>query len=530
MRQKSENPPPPEPRFTGLGDLPYQGRDAVRHDGGFAHKVGGQWRHLTATEFMRDVTSVAKGLVAAGVSAGDRVVLACGTRYEWALIAFAVWAARGVLVPVHPSCPVARLQHLLRDSLPAAVIVENERHARAVAGIRHEFPGLARIWRLDDSLGTDPDSGLNTGLKTIMTAGAYMDPSAILLRRQETKRDDIAVIAHPATTERGSPCAALTHGNLLACAENLIGRAQPLLDAVPAGEAGTLMHLPLAGTFGQSMLIAGVMARVHIGFPPRGSSLLHETRGFAPTILLARPSFLERVHGIEHAIEHEKSNMPGWDNLGAFNSATEHAIEMSKGGRRGLWRRVSHAMHGWLYTRIRDHLGGQVRFIVCSGAVPERMTHFFTGVGMPVLQGFGITETAGPFTLNVGGESPAGSTGRPIPGMQVRISSLGEVEVRGAAVFRGYWSSPESARTAFREGWLATGVSGRFVSDGSLVVEHGPRRRAHTVAAPSGTAPALPPPDDWRADSRRARHARPASAPPEEPRPPLPRSGGLPRR
>ncbi|CAM4303166.1 AMP-binding protein [Nocardiopsis rhodophaea] len=469
MRDRRAHPFPWTLRFHGLSNLPYQ-TATTPAEGGFAYRADGEWEYIAAHEFASGVTAVAQGLIATGIEPGNRVVLACGTRYEWALIAFAVWAVRGVLVPVHPACSPARLQFIVRDTSPRAVIVETRRHLRAVADIHGELNALTRVWRLD---GLQPDSAepsRGSGLRAIVSAGAYMDPSAVLFRRQDTVREDFAAIIHPPTTALSSHGVVFTHGNLLAAAEGLVDRLYPLLDEAPDEPPATLLHLPLTGVFGQTVLIACVMARIRVGLPHRRTPLRREISEFRPVFLFTRQRLLDQVCSVERAIAVEKSKSPGWDNLRAFESAVDHAVEYGKAGRKGIARRVSHAMHEWLYSRIRERFGGRLRFIVGVEPLPQRLTHFYTGAGMPVVHGFGILETGGPFTLDIGGSHGPDSVGLPLPDVQVRPAPDGGIEVRGPQVFREYWNAPERTRHAFDDGWLRIGIEGRLGTDGALVL------------------------------------------------------------
>ncbi|CAM3995708.1 AMP-binding protein [Nocardiopsis gilva] len=467
MRDRRAHPFPQRMRFHGLSDLPYQ-TGTSPSEGGFAYKADNEWEYIAAHEFASGVTAVAQGLIATGIVPGNRVVLACGTRYEWALIAFAVWAVRGVLVPVHPACSPARLQFILRDTSPSAVIVETRRHLRAVADIHGDLNTLTRVWRVDGPQpdGSEPTRG--SGLRAIVAAGAHMDPSVVLFRRQDTVREDFAAILHPPTTARASHGVVFTHGNLLAAAGGLVDRLYPLLHQAPEAPPATLLHLPLTGLFGQTVLIACLMARVRVGFPTTRSLLLREVSEFRPAFLFTRQRLLDHVYGLERAVEVEKSKNPGWDNLRAFEDAVDHAVEYGRAGRKGLARRVSHAMHEWLYTRIRSRLGGRLRFIVGIEPLPERLTHFYTGAGMPVVHGFGTLETCGPLTLDIGGRNGPESVGLPLPDVQVRPALDGGIEVRGPQVFREYWNAPERTRDAFHDGWL------RLDTDGALFLPPSP--------------------------------------------------------
>ncbi|WP_017617771.1 AMP-binding protein, partial [Nocardiopsis gilva] len=438
----------------------------------------GGWEHVAAGEFLSEVTSLAKGLIAAGVGAGDRIVVVCGARYEWALVAFAAWVVRAVVVPVPSSASAERLRHVLRDCGPAAVVLEDGRHAGTVAGISAELTELARTWRLDEG-----------GLEAIARPGAYMDPTAVRFRREETRRGDPAVIAYPVGRVVRARGAVLTHGNVLAAAEGVVGRLGPALADVEEGRAAALLQLPPSDVHGVAALVACLVGQVRVGLLPLGAGWLRAVREFRPTVVVATPRLLEAVHAVERARARETS----WDSLNAYNAATDLAVDFDRAERKGAWKRVSMAMYDWMYARIRESLGGRAQFIVCAGwPLSEKMDRFYSGAGIPVYQAFGIPESGGAFVVNAPGERRAGAQGRPLPGVEVRLSREGELHVRGAGVFGGYWGDEAAGRAAFRDGWLATGFVGEMDAEGYVRVAQRVRPQA-TLEAPL----APPEPRPW---------------------------------
>ncbi|MBB4931637.1 long-chain acyl-CoA synthetase [Lipingzhangella halophila] len=482
----------------------------------FARKnADDRWERVSASEFLGEVTALAKGFIAAGISAGDRVVLVCGTRYEWVPVSFAIWAVGAVSVPVPSACSAARLRHVLRDCRPAAVVLEDGRHAGAVAGIQHELTDLGRTWRLD-----------TVGLAGISRLGSYMESTAIRFRREETTREDPAAIMYPVRREVATRGAVLTHGNLLASAEGLLERLGPAVSEIPAGQATTVMSVPLADIHGHAALVACVLGRVRVGFPSRTAPLLWEMRLFRPTVLLATPSLLEEVHRGERA----RASEVGWDNLNTFDAATDLAVSFDESPRKGAWKRMSRVMYDWMYTRIRDVLGARVQVAVCAGPpLSERMDRFYGGAGIPVYQAFGTVEAGGVFVASGPGVRGAGTAGAALPGTEVRLGAAGEVYVRGPGVFPGYWDSPEASRAAFQDGWLATGVRAEMDEAGFLRVQEWVRPQASRLAPPRNTlasgpaalpaapaAPAEPAVPAAEAPVRGAQgHGRGAAGPPE---------------
>ncbi|GAA4959165.1 hypothetical protein GCM10023224_51390 [Streptomonospora halophila] len=493
MRHRRTEPRHDERPPSGLADL------LLRDDlAGFAVPVGDGWRRVSAADFRRDVTAAAKGFAAIGLDSGDRIVLACRTRYEWAVLAFAAWAMRGTVVPVHPRLAPTRLWHILHDVRANMIVAEHPLHGRVLAEARRSLPGLVRSLSVD----SPPPGDAPSALQEITAAGVYMDPSAVAERSRAVTAADAAVITYPAAW---SPSAephgvVLTHANLLASAAGQVRAAGALLDRIPDGEADTLLHLPLAGAAGQSLLIASLMAGVRVAFPAPASHAapMRQTRAYGPSIAIARGAHIERVFALEHATEHERPDKQGWDRKSAFDAAVEHAVKTARSHRErpGMLGRVSHAMHEWLYTRVRDRFGGRARMIVCSGGVSERVADFLTGAGMPVVQGSGIiAEAAGPIAVRLPGLTAEGGAGRPLPGLELRDGLRGEVAVAGAAVSPAYWNRPDPARTPTRrdDGWLFTGLTGRVHGDGSASLTGRIAGAGKTPAAPALHSPAEPP-------------------------------------
>ncbi|MFL1427326.1 MULTISPECIES: AMP-binding protein [unclassified Nocardiopsis] len=433
--------------------------------------------------FLRDVTRAAKGLIAVGVDAGDRVVLACGTDYDSVVLVFASWTVRAVVVPVPPSAPVEQFTRILADSHPAAVVVETRAHAETVTAVRPGLRSLLRAWNLGPAeQGRD---GKRDRLQDVAAPGMYMAATAVALRRADASPHDPAAVIYPSENGK-NPAVALTHGNLLASAQGQLRRLRPLAAENPVHD-GALFPLPLNGWTSLSLLAALVCWGVPLGFPARGTPLMDAVEIYSPGLLIANGTHLKHVFEAEHAYETGKAEKPGWDNLNAFNAAVEHAVLFGRGGRRGLWRTISHSMHAWLYARMRERLGGRVRLILCPGRVPDDLSYFFTGAGMPVVQYFGFTACSGPLGLEITGTCAPGTMGRLVPGMKVRFTPGGVMEAGGPAVASSYWRAPRESGAVFRDGWFTTGVAGALTPAGTLVLRGRP-------SAPTAPEPKRPTP------------------------------------
>ncbi|GAA3754058.1 AMP-dependent synthetase/ligase [Salinactinospora qingdaonensis] len=468
MGQSRAEPALPTPRLESLGEVAYHNAQHAPQAPLLLRPTSQSWQPVEAAAFQREVSAVAKGLIAAGVGAGDRVALVCGPRYEWTVLACAAWAVRAIVVPLHPGWSRARVSRLLRHSRPAAVVLEPGRHAETVAALQRELLDLARVWRLDDDHGTEP----------IARLGAYMDASAVRFRREETTRADPAAIVYPMGHTRQGAGVVLSHANLLTSAQRSIG-------VLASGGAGTpasprvLMHLPPADVFGLTAVVACLMAQVPVGFPAPHVPLDSQARLFRPTVLLATPALLERIYAAQ------RYQSGGRDSASAFATGVELAIEASQQRRFGPWRRVTRAMSEWLYARFRDAVGGRVGLIVCGGGVvPPWLAHFYCGAGLPVVAGFGVAETGGACTLSDPSANRVGTVGRPLPGMEVRIGPHREVLVRGEPSFVGYYhgGGDLTALTPPPE-WVATGAVGSLDEEGHLVLHQ--RQVARSAGAPA---------------------------------------------
>ncbi|WP_431869826.1 AMP-binding protein [Nocardiopsis eucommiae] len=459
---------------SGLSDLIYEVATTDAHAHVFSVLEGRDWERRTAGEFATEVTALAKGLVAAGIAEGDRVLLVVDSHLDWARFAFAVWSVRAVLVPLPRTASAERVTHVVRETRPAAMVVQGERQYRTAVRLQRELPDLGRVWRYEE------------GLPVVAGLGTYMDASAVRFRRDEVVADDAAVVLYPMSTvslrTRG---VVLSHGALLSAAADLVDRMWPRLSELAPGRASAVLDLPLSQLPGLASLVACVVGRVRVGLVPPGR-LRRELERFRPTVLVCRPDLFERVHGSERASAHSTD----WDSVGTFNAAMDAAVSFDQSPKKGAWRRLSRSMYDWSFSKIRDLLGGRVHLAVCwGGGLSERLDSYFNGVGVPVMQVFGVPETAGVFVANAPGERVTGTVGQAVPGREVWVSREGELFVRGGAVFLGYWADGEGSRAAFREGWLATGVLAEEDGEGFVRVRGRSRPQASMAEVPGRFVP-----------------------------------------
>lgn len=448
-----------------LSDLPHHW---AQHDPGralLARAEGEYWRDVSAVEFTQQVRALAKGFLAAGLEVGDRVGLMARTSYEWTLVDFALWTAGAVPVPVYESSSPEQVAWILHDSGAVAVVVGSGHHAAAVASVREEVPALRDVWQLATG-----------ALDELLTAGADVSEGQLDERRAAVDRSSPATIVYTSgTTGRPKGCL-LTHGNFLSLAENT---AERLAEVVRAPGARTLLFLPLAHVFARFVQVLVVHAGATLGHTAEVRDVLGDLGTFRPTFLLSVPRVLEKIHDSAQA----RAEAAGRGRIFAQAASVAQAWSRAQdAGGPTVVLRLRHAIFDRLvYARLRAALGGRLTHVVAGGAaLGERLGHFYRGVGLVVLEGYGLTETTAPATVNTPDALRIGTVGRPLPGVGVRIAADGEVLVRGASVFGGYHG--EAPRSGQDE-WWRTGDLGVLDDEGFLTLTG---RRKEILVTSSG--------------------------------------------
>jgi long-chain acyl-CoA synthetase len=465
----------PEPTTGNLSDLVVRHAERTPHRVVFARPVQGRWQDVTAAEFAADVEQVARGLVAAGVQPGDRVGLMCRTRYEWTLVDFAVWTAGAITVPIYETSSAEQVAWILGDSGAVACVVETPAHAEAVASARGELTQLRDVWQIDAG-----------GLDDVVAAGAEVDRETLDERRRSAGPDDVATLIYTSgTTGRPKGCE-LTHKNFMALSDNAVAR---LHEVVASDGASTLLFLPLAHVFARLVQVLAFTAGARLGHSADLKNLAADLASFQPSFLLAVPRVFEKIYNAAEA----KAEAEGRGRV--FAAAAHVAVEWSKAqdtGRVGPFLRVRHAVFDRLvYTKVRKAMGGRMQYCVSGGApLGERLGHFFRGAGIVILEGYGLTETTAPSTVNTPDQIRIGTVGRPLPGVSVRISDDGEVQIKGPHVLRGYWNNPQATADAITDGWFHTGDVGQLDDDGFLRIT-GRSKEILVTAGGKNVAPAV---------------------------------------
>ena len=458
-----------------LADLPLRWASAEPGRVSFSVRSADGWTDVTAATFAADVSALAKGLIAAGVQQGDAVGIMSRTRYEWTVADFALWSAGAVPVPIYETSSAEQVEWILADSGAVGVLVETAAHLASVEEGRSRLERLRHVWVIDhgdiDSL--SGDSGT-------------VDDAELAARRAGLDRNTLATVIYTSGTTGRPKGVELTHGNFLTLAENA---AQELADVVASAGASTLLFLPLAHVFARFIEVLAVTAGVRMGHSSDLKGLLDDFAAFQPTFILAVPRVFEKIYNSAE----QKAEAGGKGRIFAGAAATAVAwSEARDAGTVPLGLRVRHALFDRLvYARLREAMGGKVQYAVSGGApLGTRLGHFFRGIGVTILEGYGLTETTAPATVNRPNAMRIGSVGLPLPGVDVRVADDGEVCLRGVNVFRGYRGNATATAESIREGWFRTGDLGELDADGFLRIT-GRKKEILVTAGGKNVAPAV---------------------------------------
>ena len=424
-----------------------------------ARKTGpGAWSSITTGEFHRLVLAAAKGLIAFGVGKGDAVTLFSATRFEWGVLDFALAAIGAVNVPVYDTDSAAQAERIINDSGVKLAVTDNRERYDRLDSINDRCPGLQRILMMDGN-----------ALGALEGLGVSVSDEELEARIADTHADDLATIVYTSGSTGAPKGVELTHRNFLS-----VVRAgyECLGEVLCDNHPRLLLFLPLAHCFARFIQYCSIGSDDGVvGYLPDTKSLLPDLRSFKPTYLLGVPRVFEKVYNA--ASRKAGTGFKGRIFAQAAQCAREWSRTEQDGGKHSASQRARHAMFETsVYRAVRGALGPNIRYVACGGApLSADLAHFFAGIGLPMIQGYGMTETAAPFTVTRVNDNKIGTVGQPAPGSSVRIADDGEVQVRGANVFRGYHNLPEkTAETFTADGWLKTGDLGSLDEDGRLMI------------------------------------------------------------
>ncbi|WP_040782165.1 AMP-dependent synthetase/ligase [Nocardia pneumoniae] len=435
----------------------------------------GGWQDVTAAEFATTVTGVAKGLIASGLDFGDRVAIMAPTRYEWAVLDFAIWAAGGCTVAIYDSSAAEQAKWILQDSTTKLLIVDSDKHRKVIDEIESgSMPDLREILQIDKG-----------ALDELISRGADLDDQAVHDRRAQVGAQSPATLIYTSGTTGRPKGVMLTHANLYA--ESKSDRIA--LHKYVAEGKKTLMFLPLAHVFARAVALAAFDAKVIVAHTADWSTLVEQFGSYQPHFILSVPRVFEKVFNSAK----QKAHDGGKGKI--FDAAADTAIAWSESidnGGPGVLLKLKHALFDKLvYAKLRAALGGQCEAAVSGGGpLGARLGHFFRGVGVTIYEGYGLTETTAAIAVNTPEHIRVGSVGRPIEGHAAKIAEDGELLLRGSVVFSGYWGNAEATEDAFEDGWFKTGDLGAIDADGFITIT-GRKKEIIVTAGGKNVSPAL---------------------------------------
>ncbi|OLT43153.1 long-chain fatty acid--CoA ligase [Saccharomonospora sp. CUA-673] len=439
----------------------------------FRRRVGGSWHDVTARKFAAEVGAVAKGLIASGIEQGDRVGLMSKTRYEWTLFDFAIWAAGGVTVPIYETSSAEQIQWILSDSGAKGIVVETTEHSATLGEVTERLPELAHSWQIEGDKGA---------VAELTSTGSEVSDDDLQARRRAVKADDVATICYTSGTTGRPKGVTLTHRNLLA-------EVRADIDAFPDlmnDGNSLLLFLPLAHILARAIALTAFSSRVTLGHTDT-TDLVNDLGAFRPTFVVAVPRVFEKVYNSAKL----KAHSGGKGKI--FDAAEATAIEYSKAldeGKVGLPLKLKHAVFSKLvYSKLQAALGSRCIAAVSGGApLGARLAHFYRGIGVPVFEGYGLTETSAAAAVNTRDAFKVGTVGRPVKGTSVRIADDGEVLLSGDIVFSEYWKNKEATDESVKDGWFHTGDLGELDSEGFIKIT-GRKKEIIVTAGGKNVAP-----------------------------------------
>ena len=466
----------PPPTAGSLVDDIVDNAQTAPHRIALSVNRGGAWVGVTSQQFLDQVKAVAKGIVASGVEPGQRVAIMSRTRYDWTVADYAIWYAGGTVVPIYETSSAEQVEWILGDSNAVGVFLESAKNKAVFDEVADRLPDCTRAWIFDDG-----------ALDTLAAAGAGISDEELEKRRATLNPESLATIIYTSgTTGRPKGCM-LTHGNFMFEVNNIVA-GMPQLFSVQG--ASTLLFLPLAHVFGRIIQLGCIHSGTRLGHAPDVKNLLGDLQSFQPTFLLAVPRVFEKVFNSAQ----QKATAEGKGNI--FNTAAQTAIDYSKSldtGGPGLGLKLKHKVFDRLvYGKLRAAMGGKIAWAVSGGApLGDRLGHFFRGIGVTILEGYGLTETSAATTVNRPDAIKIGTVGQPFPGASVKVAADGELMLAGAQIFKGYWNNPTATTEAIEpDGWFHSGDIGE-IDDQGFVKITGRKKELIVTAGGKNVAPAV---------------------------------------
>ena len=415
----------------------------------------GASRKITALELQRQVEYTACGLVGLGIEAGDSIAILASTSMEWLLLDLSLLSIGAVTVPIYESDSAAQIHHILEDAHVVQVFTATTQQAELVRSVAPAFT------RSIDSF----DQG---ALRTIARAAKHVSIDDVKTRRSSLDSSSIATIIYTSGTTGVPKGVVLTHANFLA---TIAGARQVVGDIVDSPDTRLLLFLPVAHVLARLVMHLVLSGAGVLGFSPNIKNLLPDIQAFKPSVLLVVPRVLEKVYNAASAKAGGgiKGKMFAW----SAKQARTYALAQERTFGPSLLKKARHGIADALVLKkIRSILGPNLRYIVSGGApLATDLVQFYSGMGITLLQGYGLSETTGPIAVQHVGKNPVGTVGLPLPGNFIKIAKDGEILVKGVSVMPGYYHLPDQTHQVMPDGeWFHTGDLGSISKSGQLSI------------------------------------------------------------
>ena len=445
--------------------------------------LGNQWVKVTAGAFLDDVNRVAAGLMGMGLQAGETVGIMAHTSYEWTLLDFAIATAGLVSVPVYETDSADQIEWILEDGGLRLVVAETTALAEvvrsAVASFGSSHPDAAPT----EVLSLDRDA-----LTTIVSAGDGVAREELEARRDAVRGSDTYSIVYTSGTTGRPKGVELTHNNGAGLAWNGV---RWLPNVLTGEHVRILLFLPLAHVYARLLELVSVAGDGVLGHTPDAKTLLPDLQAFGPSYVLAVPRVMEKIYNAADAKAGSGAR------LKTFRWAAKVAIQYSRAldteAGPSLQLRTAHAVADRLvFHQIRDLLGPNAKYAISGGGpLGERLGHFYRGIGINILEGYGLTETIGPASVNLDTLNKIGTVGPPVCGVSARVGESGEIELKGISLFARYRNNPEANAESFTEdGWFRTGDIGSIDEEGWIRIT-GRKKELIVTAGGKNVAPTI---------------------------------------
>lgn len=416
----------------------------------------GTWHPYSAQVFRDMVIDLAKGLVGLGVNKGDSVAVVSRTRWEWTALDMAIMSIGALTVPVYETNSASQVSWIFNDSKVTLAIAEDDGQRDKIESVRDEVPTLRNVFVIEAG-----------GLNAIKTYGESVTDAEFWEYKEASHGDDRATIVYTSGSTGTPKGVELTHRNFAFLVLSAL-QYMPRAGAWP--NRRLLLFLPLSHVFARFMEFFSFGGTISLALSSNMKTMVKDFETFGPTLLLAVPRVYEKVYNAA-------SQRAGTGFAGKmFMRAAENAREWSKAEQKGeqlpITGRIAHAFYEQVvYKKIRTIFGPNADFAITGGApMDSELSHFFNGIGMPVLEGYGMTETCGPVCVSLPEDNRIGTIGMPMCGITAGIAEDGELVVKGPLVCKGYHNNPEVTTQQITDGWLHTGDLGDISEDGFISI------------------------------------------------------------